>query len=250
MTYGDVKRTVEALVAEPPQLGPERLPSAAVDHARLAPAIHAEVAAYARSPEESARHDRELRDALLRIASIECASGSPPERCMRWFECIGALAAWTPPGAAEPLAPAEAAIWLALAGRFDDPAAGGWPDEPGTAATPDRAVFRLFTRKPVELASSDLHDDRLWVELADALERRDEAAAGRAFDAIASWWLEEYDAAGTPAYDPERFSSFEPAPNAALAIARRRDGLRIQPSGEERRRFYYVALMRPQEARS
>ena len=120
----------------------------------------------------------------------------------------------------------------------------------GDGGDGDRAIYRLYTRKPVDLASRDLHDDRLWVQLVDAVERRDNAAASRAFDAIASWWLEEYDATDTPAYDPARFSDVRARPRtAALAIARQRDGMRVEPSGGERRRFYYVALMRSEKVR-
>jgi hypothetical protein len=129
-----------------------------------------------------------------------------------------------------------------LAGRYIDPGLRSWPEDPDTAAASQRAIYRLYTRKPVELPPSELHDDELWSELVTAVERRNAAAATATFVAIAEWWLEEYRATGTEAYDPENFSTFEPTPNAALAIALHM-GMDIRLPGEEHRRFYYVALM-------
>jgi hypothetical protein len=125
---------------------------------------------------------------------------------------------------------------------FDDPAIDGWPDEPGSVATSERVVYRLVTGKRIEVGtSSDLHDDRLWRQLLAAIEDRSGDRTAAALSSIAHWWLAEYRATDTPAFDPEHFASFEPTPNAVMALASIRDGLHIKLRSEEARAFYFVA---------
>ena len=244
MTYKETKRTVASLLAEEPRFEAERLPSAAIDHSRLMPTILSEIGSFTRSPEESLRHNQDYRIALSRAVSMECAGGAPVERCRIWFRCLASLAAWTPPNATHAASIGESAVWAALAGWFDASPPTGWPEDPNTKATPERVVYRLLTRKAIEACSPPtLFDDKIWEELCSDIETRQDASAARSFRALAAWWLKEYKASETLPYEPERFSTFEPAPNAALAIALVRDGMQIGFQRAKHERFYYVARM-------
>ncbi len=244
MTYGTTSQRVISLLAEEPVLGPERLPTAAGDYRRLAPAILREVASLSHSPEQSLVHNREFRTALLRLASIECAAGAAIERCQSWFDCLASLASWTSPGTSGWIDAGEAAIWTALALRLEITNFSVWPEDPGTESTSDRVVYRLLTQKPLVTRSDRrLFENGLWEDLCSAVEDGHSVAAGRCFRSIADWWLAEYRDTETPTYDPEHFSTFEPAPNAALAIALISRRLEIHFDRTEHQRFYYVALM-------
>lgn len=251
IAYEEVKQTVMSLIEDTPILGLERLPTATRDYHRLIPKILSEVRAFTVSPEESRRHNQDFRIAILRIASIECAAGASVERCRTWFYCLASLAAWTPMGNTQPIDIGEAAIWAALAGQFQNPILTAWTEDPDTRAITDRVVYRLLTRKPIDVQSPhSLFEDQFWQNLCSAMENGQSEPTTFAFQAIANWWLSEYENTETPAYDPEQFSTFEPAPNAALAIALIRDQMAIQFHQSDHRRFYYAALMLAQCDRS
>ena len=244
MSYEETKQTVTSLLAERPQLGPERLPTAADDYGRLMPAMLSEVRSLTLSSEKSVGHNRDYRVALLRVASIECAAGAGIERCRTWFHCLASLASWTPPDASGWMNDSEAAIWTSLACHYDASIFTEWPDDPCTETTSDRVVYRLLTQKRVVMKSDRvLFENRFWEDLCLAVEEGQSATAGQAFQSIADWWLAEYRDSETPVYDPEHFSTFEPAPNAALAIALIGRQMQIYFHRPEHQRFYYVALM-------
>jgi hypothetical protein len=244
MTYDEARECARALLEDPVSPGPERLPSAIRDFERAYPSITAEVRSFSSVQTQSVRHNLDFQTALLRIASIECAAGASEARCREWFRCLASLAAWVPTGAATPLRPESAAIWAALACDFDDPAIATWPDEPGVEATPERVVYRLTTRKAVQpTAPRNRFDNALWEDLCAAVEARRESAVSAALQSIADWWWSENRGAGVPDFDPDRFSTFEPTPNAALALALARDRMEIELDAPERERFYYVGLM-------
>lgn len=244
MSYAETKRAVESVLAEPPRFEGERLPSAACDWARLMPTILSEVSALTSSPEESLGHNRSYRIALRRAASMECAAGVSLDRCRTWFRCVASLAAWAPPGVTQAVSIAECAVWAALAGWFDAAPPGGWPDDCTTEATSERVLYRLLTRKAIEMHSPrTLFENRLWEDLCRDIEEGQDILVEHGFQSLAAWWLEEYEACETPPYDPEHFSTFEPAPNAALAIASCRDGMRVRFNLKEHERFFYVARM-------
>ncbi|MFQ4136451.1 hypothetical protein PGN35_009030 [Nodosilinea sp. PGN35] len=244
ISYEETKRTVLSLLANIPTFGPERLPAAAHDYQRLIPAITSEVISYTASPEQSKRHNHDYRVVLLRIVSIECAAGASVERCRTWFYCLASLSAWIPSDTTQPVNIGESAIWAALAGRFDDPAFANWVNDPNTKSISDRVVYRLLTGKSVDVQTpKPLFEESFWKDLCSALETKQSELASFTFQAIADWWLSEYQSCETPAYDPENFSTFEPAPNAALAVALIRDQMQIQLHQLAHRRFYYVALM-------
>lgn len=244
ISYSEVKGQATSLLSTDPPLGPERLPSAAADYRRLIGSAASEVRSFAASPEETRGHNRDFRVALSRIASIECAAGAPVQRCRTWFHCLSSLAAWRPPDSSKPLSVTDASIWAALAGNFADQAFRSWPTEPDAEATPDRVVYRLMTGHKVEMPlSRGLFDNALWEDLGTALETHDARTASRTFRAIAKSWLEDYEASETSPYDPQNFSTFEPAPNAALAIAMKREHMQIHLRRVQYENFYYVALM-------
>jgi len=244
MSYAETKQAVTLLISELPRLETERIPSAASDWARLMPGILLQVHALTLSPEESHSHNQNYRTALLRAASIDCAGGAPVERCRSWFRCLASLAAWTPSTSAQMANLGEATIWAALAGWFDAAPPSGWPEDPKTNATSDRIIYRLLTRRPVETNSPrELFENREWEDLCTAMESSQADAAARCFRSLAAWWIKEYRASETSAYDPDNFSTFEPAPNAALAIALVRDHMDIRFHKEAHERFYYVARM-------
>lgn len=244
ITYEDTKQTVLTLLAEAPLLGSERLPNASRDYHRLIPEIISEVRSFTVSPEQSRRHNRDYRIALLRIASIECAAGVSIERCRTWFYCLASLAAWIPSDTTQPIDPAESVIWSALALQFQRDVFIEWPDDPDTRSISDRVIYRLLTQKTVDTYSlHPLFEEQYWEDLCSAIEAHLSEPATRAFQEIADWWLSEYQSCETSSYDPEHFSTFEPAPNAALAIALIRERMQIQLHQLAHRHFYYVALM-------
>jgi hypothetical protein len=234
---------ISALLAEPPGFGAERWPSAAQDHARLMPVFQGSVDSARRSADDSLDHNRSYREAVLRVVSIDFAAGAPAPRCRRWFRCLASLAAWTPAGATQPASLTDAAIWTALAGDYDVRA---WPD--GRASLDegvfsDEVVYRLLARQPLPISDSRLFDHPRWRELCVALEATHADEAARCFASIADYWLAEYAASDTTDYDPELACTFEPAPNAALAIALGRDRMPIRFARAEHDRFYRLAQL-------
>jgi hypothetical protein len=247
MTYSATKAVVAALLAETPVLGPERLPSAARDFERLMPAIRAGVAASACSPEESRRHNREFRAALLQIVSLESAAGASIQRCRRWFRCLRALSAWRPVDADAPISSSDAAIWWSLDAGFREPPPADWPETADAEGAEEQAIYSLVTGNRPRFRPRDLHDDVLWKRLHVAIEQGHSSVAAQLFASIADWWLEEYAATDTAPYDPEHHATFEPGPNAALALALLRERLEIPVLAAKHQRFYYVALMVAQD---
>ena len=237
-----VRHDIAALLAEPLALGEERLPGALDHYTRLSSDVAALVLDLANSRSGESAHHRDLRDLLAQLVSLESAAGAPPSRCRHWFLLLSALDAWTPPGSDVSISAPHAAAWSALAGEYHNEDIK-WPLDLTSMALPDLALYRLYTRRPAVFEGADLHDDLLWVGIVQAVEVGEAQAATAAFVALADWWLQEYESSGTAGGNPEQYLSFEPLPNAALALCTVRDGMAILPQGVDRQRFYYVALM-------
>ena len=244
MTDEEMRQTISALLEEEPVLGLERLPSAVLDYHRLIPSIRAEVHSRMLSAEQSVRHNRDYRSAILRLVSVECAAGVSVARCKTWFYCLACLSLWKPLESQSPVDPADAAVWAALSGRIHSQIHTQWPVEPGSEGTTARVVYRLYTQIKVEMQSPPLlFDNKYWEDLCTSIEADQVDASSKAFRSIASWWIKEYRNTETSAYDPEHFATFEPAPNAALTISLLHRRMPIRLHKLAHRRFYYVALM-------
>jgi hypothetical protein len=238
----DTVERLRRLLAEEPALGPERLPGGTGEYARLAPEPRATIAYMAGSPPEQwPAHYRTYRTALLRLASLECAAGASVDRCLRWFRCIADLAS-APLAGGEPADASTAVTYTALARDFENPArlSGPVPDGP----IPERVLHALLAGAPLPRSEQrPLFDHEHWAALGQAIRAGDGDAARRAFIGIAEWWISEYEDSGVPRFDLSEYPAFEPAPNAALAIANYAERLGIDFDDPDHRLFYVAALM-------
>jgi hypothetical protein len=239
-----VKNLAAALLREAPTFGEERFPGAARDYAELSPDARSTVAAMTAQPDESRVFRQEYRRAILQLVSQECAAGALAERCRAWFSCLAELARSPLPGSHMPADPVEAATYSALAGDFLNTPIDQWPDDLVTRQTSERVLYMLMTGKRLNLPlAEDLFDYRYWLQLQEAIEHNDARSAQAAFISLADWWLAEYRDAEVPVHNPSSTPSFEPLPNAALAIANLRQGLGIEFEAQLHRQFYVAALL-------
>ena len=239
-----VKNRVSTLLRDAPVFGEERFPGAARDYADLSPDVRAAIAAMTAQPDESRGFRQEYRRAMLQLVSQECAAGTIAERCRAWFFCLAELARCPLPGSHAPADAVEAVTYYALAGNFLKTSHDEWPDDLANQQTSVRVLYMLMTGKRLNLpVAEDLFDYSYWLQLHDAIARNNAKSAQAAFVALADWWLAEYRDAEVPVYNPSAIPSFEPLPNAALAIANLRQGLGIEFEAPLHKQFYVAALL-------
>lgn len=248
-TYEKIKQNIASLLKEAPSFCLERLPRAFQDYQRLSPNLILSIRSLTVSSEVSKTHNRDYRNAILQLVSIEAAAGASVRRCRSWFCCLAALSAWIPPNSVQAVNITEAATWTALAGKFEANLFADWPDTPCIEATSSRTVYRLLTGKTIDFAlERNLFDNSLWEDLCFTIESKETNLAKNSFSLIADWWLSEYEDSETLAYDPLNFSTFEPEPNAALLISLVRDRMPINFDKDVYKKFYYIALMLSEES--
>lgn len=241
-TLAQLHSQIAALLHSPLVFGDERVPEGRAEYQRLAPDAQGGVESFQSLGQLDKRQNSAYCEKLLHLASLECAAGAGAARCRAWFGTIAQVAS-LPLGAA-PAAPAEAALYFALADDFDSARYADWPEEIDTQATASRVIYRLMSGKPLEIEAQPLiGDGQLWLRGYRAAQQRSRPEAQATCAALANWWLHDYEATETPRYNLERYPCFEPDCNALCAILMRRERLPLRFAHKHHRDFYMAALL-------
>lgn len=239
-----VQEKIYELLQEVPVFDMERVPDSRTNYNYLLPTVYDNVSKFQSIREFDDGCNKKYRNALLQLVSLECAMGASATRCRNWFRCLAEIACFPLKKNGQIADYLDTVIYFALAGDFTIARYDGWPQDIDTEQTSARVLYRLMTGIPIALPEDDpFFDGTYWLHIFNTVVNHDEQNAQLASEALADWWLHDYEVTETPIYDLSEYPCFEPDCNALLCVLMQREHFQIKFKEDRYKRFYLAALM-------